>query len=68
MKKNYLEEYTIIHTNKPNEEQMQKMISNIQNYFDRRYGKSGTKKEKPAQNFSLDNCTTNLKKIQERGN
>lgn len=68
MKKNYLEEYTIIDVNLPTKEQFSKKIADIQKYFDTKYGKVAQKKEKPIQNFSLDNCTTNFEKIQERGN
>lgn len=68
MKKNYLDGYTITHINKPSEEQLNRMISDIQDYFDSKYGKVAQKKEKPVQNFSLNNCTTKSNNLQERDN
>lgn len=68
MKKNYLKEYTVIHHSLPTDEQLSMMIADIQEYFDNKYGKVAQKKEKPVENFSLDNCTTKANLMQERDN
>ena len=64
MKQNYLDKFTIVHVNYPNKEQVDKMIDDIQRYFDVKYGKV-QKKEKPVQNFSLNNCTTKNDLVQD---